>query len=535
MQRSTGSTIDRGVFGIAFAISAVFVLWGVFFTDNLAAVASAVLGFLIADFGWVFILSTFAFLIFVVFLAFSRYGRIRLGGDDDRPEFRTVSWIAMMFSVGMGIGLMFFGVAEPVSHLATPPHGLAEAGSEEAARLAMQYSYFHWALHPWAIYAVVGLALAYSTFRKGRSNLISSAFYPILGDRVDGSVGRAIDILAIFATLFGTATSLGLGALQINGGLNYLSDSIPLSTGVAIGVIVTMTVLFILSAISGVHRGIQWLSNLNMVLAVLLVLFLLVVGPTIFILNTFTESLGAYASNLVTMSFRTAAFGEAEWLVAYTLFYWAWWISWTPFVGTFIARISKGRTIREFVLGVLLVPSVVTFVWFSVLGGAAINLELSGPGGIADAVAESPAVALFATLSQFPLAVVMSGIAVILVALFFISGADAGAIVMGMLSSRGVLEPRRWVVVVWGALAGAVASICLLSGGLEGLQQAAIISAAPFVLVMIGICYSLFKELRAETLPGIVPEAPEPERATVRPSGAPTAQQTSRMDAETER
>jgi glycine betaine transporter len=440
-----------------------------------------------------------------------------------------------MFSVGMGIGLMFFGVAEPVSHLATPPHGLAEAGSEEAARLAMQYSYFHWALHPWAIYAVVGLALAYSTFRKGRSNLISSAFYPILGDRVDGSVGRAIDILAIFATLFGTATSLGLGALQINGGLNYLSDSIPLSTGVAIGVIVTMTVLFILSAISGVHRGIQWLSNLNMVLAVLLVLFLLVVGPTIFILNTFTESLGAYASNLVTMSFRTAAFGEAEWLVAYTLFYWAWWISWTPFVGTFIARISKGRTIREFVLGVLLVPSVVTFVWFSVLGGAAINLELSGPGGIADAVAESPAVALFATLSQFPLAVVMSGIAVILVALFFISGADAGAIVMGMLSSRGVLEPRRWVVVVWGALAGAVASICLLSGGLEGLQQAAIISAAPFVLVMIGICYSLFKELRAETLPGIVPEAPEPERATVRPSGAPAAQQTSRMDAETER
>ena len=534
MQRSTGSTIDRGVFGIAFAISAVFVLWGVFFTDNLAAVASAVLGFLIADFGWVFILSTFAFLIFVVFLAFSRYGRIRLGGDDDRPEFRTVSWIAMMFSVGMGIGLMFFGVAEPVSHLATPPHGLAEAGSEEAARLAIQYSYFHWALHPWAIYAVVGLALAYSTFRKGRSNLISSAFYPILGDRVDGSVGRAIDILAIFATLFGTATSLGLGALQINGGLNYLSDSIPLSTGVAIGVIVTMTVLFILSAISGVHRGIQWLSNLNMVLAVLLVLFLLVVGPTIFILNTFTESLGAYASNLVTMSFRTAAFGEAEWLVAYTLFYWAWWISWTPFVGTFIARISKGRTIREFVLGVLLVPSVVTFVWFSVLGGAAINLELSGPGGIADAVAESPAVALFATLSQFPLAVVMSGIAVILVALFFISGADAGAIVMGMLSSRGVLEPRRWVVVVWGALAGAVASICLLSGGLEGLQQAAIISAAPFVLVMIGICYSLFKELRAETLPGMVPEAPEPERATVRPSGAPAAQQTSRMDAETE-
>jgi glycine betaine transporter len=527
MRGSADSTIDRGVFGIAFVISAVFVLWGVFFTDNLSVVASTVLGFLIADLGWVFVLSTFAFLVFVVFLAFSRYGRIRLGGDDDRPEFKTVSWIAMMFSVGMGIGLMFFGVAEPISHLAAPPHGTATAGSEEAARVALQYSYFHWALHPWAIYAVVGLALAYSTFRKGRRNLISSAFYPILGDRVDGPVGKAIDILAIFATLFGTATSLGLGALQINGGMNYLWGAIPLSNGWAIGIIVVMTVAFILSAVSGVHRGIQWLSNINMVLAVLLVLFLLVVGPTVFILNNFTESIGAYASNLVTMSFRTAAFGEAEWLVAYTLFYWAWWISWTPFVGTFIARISKGRTIREFVLGVLLVPSVVTFIWFSVLGGAAINLELSGPGGIADAVVESPAVALFATLNQFPLAAVMSLIAIILVALFFISGADAGAIVMGMLSSRGVLEPRRWLVVVWGALAGAVASICLLSGGLEGLQQAAIISAAPFVLVMIGICYSLFKELRAEKLPDIVPEPPEPERAPIRPSGTPAPQQTS--------
>ncbi|MDQ3286289.1 MAG: BCCT family transporter, partial [Actinomycetota bacterium] len=255
MRSTADSTIDRGVFGIAFVISAVFVLWGVFFTDNLSVVASTVLGFLIADLGWVFVLSTFAFLVFVVFLAFSRYGRIRLGGDDDRPEFKTVSWIAMMFSVGMGIGLMFFGVAEPVSHLAAPPHGTATAGSEEAARVALQYSYFHWALHPWAIYAVVGLALAYSTFRKGRRNLISSAFYPILGDRVDGPVGKAIDILAIFATLFGTATSLGLGALQINGGMNYLWGAIPLSNGWAIGIIVVMTVAFILSAVSGVHRG----------------------------------------------------------------------------------------------------------------------------------------------------------------------------------------------------------------------------------------------------------------------------------------
>jgi glycine betaine transporter len=521
MRRSVSSLIDPGVFWVSVGISILFVIWGVFFTENLSAVASAVLGFLIDAFGWVFILATFGFLIFVCFLAFSRYGRIKLGADEDEPEFRTSSWVAMMFSVGMGIGLMFYGVAEPISHMSAPPNGLAKPGTEAAASLAMDYSYFHWALHPWAIYAVVGLSLAYFTFRKGKRNLISSAFYPILGERVEGPVGKAIDTLAIFATLFGTATSLGLGALQINGGLNYLWD-VPNSVAVAIVVIAVMTVLFILSAVSGVHRGIQWLSNLNM-------LFLLIVGPTVFILNTFTESIGGYLSNLVPMSFRTAAFSDADWLASWTIFYWAWWISWTPFVGTFIARISKGRTIREFVLGVLVVPSLVTFVWFAVLGGTAIHLELSGQGNISDAVSESPAVALFATLNQFPLAGLMSLIAVILVALFFISGADAGAIVMGMLSSRGILEPSKALVVVWGALAGAAAAILLLSGGLEGLQQAAIISAAPFVLVMICMCYSLFKELRAEPLPERR-FAPEPERAATRPRGIPAPQQSRALD-----
>src|SRR5918995_2542147 len=260
MRKLAGSTIDPGVFGVSLGISMLFVLWGVFFTDNLSAVASAVLGFLIDAFGWVFILATFGFLVFVVFLAFSRYGRIKLGADDDEPEFRTSSWVAMMFSVGMGIGLMFYGVAEPISHMSAPPNGLAKPGTEAAAGVAMEYSYFHWALHPWAIYAVVGLSLAYFTFRKGKRNLISSAFYPILGDRVDGPIGKTIDILAIFATLFGTATSLGLGALQITGGLNYLNDSIPPdSISWAMGIIAFMTVAFILSAVSGVHKGIQWL------------------------------------------------------------------------------------------------------------------------------------------------------------------------------------------------------------------------------------------------------------------------------------
>jgi glycine betaine transporter len=526
MRRSAGSTIDPGVFWISLGISILFVLWGVLFTDNLAAVASAVLGWLIASFGWVFILASFGFLCFAIFLAFSRYGRLRLGGDDEEPEFRTTSWVAMMFSAGMGIGLMFYGVAEPISHLTAPPHGLAKANTEAAAEVAMEYSYFHWAFHPWAMYAVVGLAIAYFTFRKGGPNLISAAFRPLLGDRVDGPAGKTIDILAIFATLFGSATSLGLGALQINGGLNYVWD-VPNTVPVAIIIIAVLTAAFVVSAVSGVHRGIQWLSNTNMVLAIILILFLFVLGPTVFILNTFVESLGGYLANLVPMSFRSGAFSSDSWLASWTIFYWAWWISWTPFVGTFIARISRGRTIREFVVGVLLIPSVVSFVWFAVLGGTAINLELRGVGNIADAVGEGPEVALFATLNQFPLAAVMSLLAVVLVALFFISGADAASVVMGMLSSKGTLNPGGLIVVVWGVLTGAAAAICLLAGGLEGLQTAAIISAAPFVLVMIGLCWSTFKELRSESLPGM---APEPERAASRPTGAPAPQQSRALD-----
>jgi glycine betaine transporter len=433
----------------------------------------------------------------------------------------------MMFSAGMGIGLMFYGVAEPISHLTAPPHGLAEAGTEGAAEVAMEYSYFHWALHPWAMYAVVGLAIAYFSFRKGGPNLISAAFRPLLGDRVDGPAGETIDILAIFATLFGSATSLGLGALQINGGLNYLWD-VSNSVTVAIIIIAVLTAAFVVSAVSGLHRRIQWLSNTNMVLAIILVVFLFVLGPTVFILNTFVESLGGYLANLVPMSFRSGAFSSDSWLATWTIFYWAWWISWTPFVGAFIARISRGRTIREFVVGVLLIPSVVAFVCFAVLGGTAINLGLARVGNIADAVGEGPEVALFATLNQFPLAAVMSLLAVVLVALFFISGADAASVVMGMLSSSGTLNPGS-LIVVWGVLTGAAAAICLLAGGLEGLQTAAIISAAPFVLVMIGLCWPILKELRSESLPGV---APEPERAAARPTGAAAPQQASSLERE---
>jgi glycine betaine transporter len=529
MQGSASRGIDPLVFWISAVISVAFVLWGVLATDNLAAVAGAALGYVISSFGWVFILSSFGFLAFAVYLALSRYGGIRLGGEDERPEFRTSSWIAMMFSAGMGIGLMFYGVAEPIYHLGTPPHGMAKANTPEAAQLAMETSYFHWAFHPWAMYAVVGLALAYFTFRKGMPSLISSAFYPILGERVNGPIGKTIDILAIFATLFGSATSLGLGALQINGGLRFLTG-VPSTNTVAIVIIAVLTLAFVLSAVSGVHRGIQWLANANMLLAVLLLLFIFLLGPTVFILNTFVESLGGYVGSLIPMSFRSGAFSDDAWLASWTIFYWAWWISWSPFVGTFIARISRGRTIREFVVGVILIPSVVSFVWFSILGGTALNLELAGTGNISEAVNNGLENALFSTLGQFPLAAVTSIIAMVLVALFFVSGADAASVVMGMLSSRGDIHPSRPVVIIWGSLTGAAAAVALLAGGLEGLQTVAILSAAPFVLVMIGLCVSVFRALRSEPVPDRVREpaaAPEPDRAISRPRGAAAPQQMS--------
>ncbi len=490
--------VDPWVFWPAVTISLGFVAWGSIGPTSLAAATKVVLAGIIEGFGWTFVVSTALFLIFSVYLACSRFGAIRLGADDETPEFSTASWVCMMFSVGMGIGLMFWGVAEPISHFGAPPHGLAEAQTREAALLAMKYSYFHWALHPWAIYSVVGLALAYFTFRKGYPNLISSAFRPLLGDAVNGPAGRAIDVLALFATLFGTATSLGLGAQQINSGMNYLWGT-GTSVGISLAIIAVMTVLFILSAVSGVGKGIQFLSSLNMVVAVFLLLFLAAVGPTVFILNTFAESIGDYLGDLVALSFRTAAFSDGAWLGGWTIFYWAWWISWAPFVGVFIARISRGRTIREFVIGVLLIPSAVTFIWFTVMGGAALYSELSGAGGLVEAVKEQgEAVALFALLAQYPAAVLSSTVAMFLVAVFFISGADAGSVVMGMLSSRGTLTPAKSVVVLWGVLAGASAAILLAMGGLSALQTAAIIVAAPFLVIMAGLCVSFYRALLDE-------------------------------------
>ncbi len=498
--------IDPVVFYVTGAIAIAFVVWGLVSTPSLGSASTNAQDWVITNTGWFFVLTSTFFVIFVIWLAASKYGRIPLGDDGEKPEFRTVSWIAMMFSAGMGIGLMFYGVAEPLSHFVSPPPGTSAAQSDEAFQTAMATTMFHWALHPWAIYAVVGIAIAYGTFRKGRSQLISSAFRPLIGARADGPVGRVIDILAIFATLFGSAASLGLGALQIGGGLKYNGWVDKPGKVVLVAIIVVLTIAFIFSAVSGVAKGIQWLSNTNMVLALVLAAFVFVAGPTLLILNLLPTALGDYASQMTEMASRTAASGDDEmksWLADWTIFYWAWWVSWTPFVGMFIARISRGRTIRQFVTGVLIVPSLVSLVWFAVFGGTAIDIQRR-TGDLVDAAgAVDSDSALFQMLDQLPIASVTTVLVMVLVGIFFVSGADAASIVMGTLSEKGSTEPSKRSVVFWGTVMGGVAAIMLVIGGndaLAGLQKITIVAAVPFVLVMAALCVSLYKDLQTDPM-----------------------------------
>ncbi|KNX39185.1 choline transporter [Luteipulveratus halotolerans] len=517
LRAGRGGGLDKVIFGVAAVVAVGFVIWGFALPDNLSDTSGSALSWVMESAGWAFVLLASLFVVFAIWLAASRYGNIPLGADDEEPEFKTVSWIAMMFSAGMGIGLMFWGVAEPLNYFSAPPPDTGiDPQTTEAMKTAMATTLFHWTLHPWAIYAVVGVAIAYGTFRKGRSQLISSAFRSLLGDRTDGPIGKVIDMLAIFATLFGSAASLGLGALQIGAGLeaNGWVDKVGKVSLVAI--ITVLTICFILSAVSGVSRGIQWLSNINMVLALALALFVFVVGPTVFILDLLPTSFGSYIDNLPGMAARTDASGDAElakWLSSWTVFYWAWWISWTPFVGMFIARISRGRTIRQFVTGVLLVPSVVSLVWFAIFGGSAIDVQrdskdlVQNVKGVATVNSDT---ALFQLLDHYPIASVTTVLVMVLVGIFFVSGADAASIVMGSLSERGTLEPSRPTVIFWGVLTGGVAAVMLLAGfaenaddpgaALTSLQNITIVAALPFVVVMAAMCVALVKDLQADPM-----------------------------------
>jgi len=486
---------DHLVFNVSVIIILLIVLVGAIAPATLKEGTASVQSFITDSFGWYYLIVVTFFVIICLYLLISPVGKIKLGKPDDKPEFSRLAWLAMLFSAGMGIGLVFYGTAEPLSHYAisSPTN---EIGTDQGIKDAMRYTYFHWGIHAWAVYGIVALSLAYTTFRKGGKTLISSTLKPLLGNSMEGRAGRIIDIIAVFATVTGIATTLGFGAVQINGGLSFLYD-IPSTFLTQFIIIVIVTVLFLLSALTGLGKGIKILSNTNMILAFVLFLIVFIMGNTVFILNLFTDTIGSYLQNLVRMSFRIAPLnGEnRQWIDAWTIFYWAWWIAWSPFVGIFIARISKGRTIREFITFVLFIPSVIGFLWFSVFGGNAMYLEHKGLGTISTFATEET---LFALLEHYPLSALLSLLAILLVAVFFITSADSGTFVLGMLSANGVQNPSNRIKVIWGVLLTTISLVLLYSGGLDGLQNMMIIAALPFSLIMILMTVSLLKEVHQE-------------------------------------
>ena len=484
------------VFWIALALVILAAAYGALAPGNFAEVTGNIEGFLTTSFGWYYLLVVSVMVLFCLFFLISPMGQIKLGKDTDKPEYSFITWISMLFSAGMGIGLVFWGSAEPLSHFAIDP-ATAEPGSAEAFRESMRFTFFHWGIHAWAIYGVVAMVLAYFQFRKGEPGLISATLKPIFGDKMKGPWGILIDVIAIFATAIGVATTLGFGAIQINGGLAFLFDGIEsdnFTTQVIIVAIVT--VLFSISAWSGLSKGIKYLSNTNMVLAIALLVLVVILGPTLLILNTFTDTIGSYLQNLAQMSFRTAPANseERQWIDGWTIFYWAWWISWAPFVGIFIARVSKGRTIRQFLTGVLLIPAFISFIWFAAFGTTAMDVQSSG----IDLTGLLTEETLFAVFNELPMGVILSVIAVLLITTFFVTSADSATFVLGMQSTNGSLNPVNTVKLTWGIAQSLIAVVLLSTGGLGALQTSLIIAAFPFSFIMLLMMGSFYKSLSLE-------------------------------------
>ncbi|ANU25903.1 glycine betaine uptake BCCT transporter [Planococcus versutus] len=484
------------VFWIALALVLVAIGYGAFAPDNFAEVTGNIESFLTTSFGWYYLLIVSIIVLFCLFFLISPVGQIKLGKDSDKPEFSFGTWIAMLFSAGMGIGLVFWGAAEPLSHFAIDP-ATAEPGTAEAMRESMRFSFFHWGIHAWAIYAVVALALAYAQFRKGEPGLISATLKPIFGDKMKGPWGVLVDVIAVFATVVGVATTLGFGAIQINGGLAFLFDGVPADNfTVQLIIIGIVTVLFMISAWSGLSKGIKYLSNTNMVLAVVLLAAVIILGPTLLIMNMFTDTIGTYFQNIIEMSFRAGPIdGEnRSWIDGWTIFYWAWWISWSPFVGIFIARVSKGRTIRQFLLGVLMIPTFISFLWFAAFGTTAIDVQQSG----VDLTGLLTEERLFAVFGELPLGVLLSVIAVFLITTFFVTSADSATFVLGMQTTGGSLYPQNTVKLTWGVAQSAIAVILLSTGGLDTLQTVLIIAAFPFSIIILLMMTSFYKAVTIE-------------------------------------
>jgi len=471
------------------------VLWGVVAPDHMASVFDTLLAAVTRNFGWLYLWVVLGLVVFALFAAFSRYGNMKLGGEDEEPEFSVVSWFSMLFAAGMGIGLVFWGVAEPISHYSSAPPGLVSA-TPEAANAAMRYVFFHWGVHPWAVYAVVALGIAFFQYRRNGTALISTVTeaLPIPGIR---RLSPLVNGIAVVATAFGVAASLGVGALQINSGLHAVFG-LEISDRNQVIIIVTTSAMFIFSAVSGVEKGVKLLSNTNMIFAVILALTVFIMGPTVAIVDTLSNTMGSYLSEIVRMSLRATPFRDSSWVGTWTIFYWAWWISWSPFVGLFIARVSRGRTIREFILGTVLAPSLAAFIWFSIFGGTALYMEIWQHVPLSEAVKTDMSTALFTMFNAMPFGTVMSVVATVLVIVFFVTSGDSAVLVLGMMSDNGNPNPAARSKVMWGVLVAGIAISLLLAGGLKAVQSATILFALPFSLVIILMTVSLYRAMRED-------------------------------------
>ncbi len=503
-KKVTRSDEKKSIFGLevngpVFFISSFFIILSIVLTlvfeKQAETVFSDIQNAVANNADWFFIMCVNIFLVFLIYLALGPFGKMRIGGLKAKPEFKTLSWFAMLFSAGMGIGLLFFSVGEPIMHFNTPP--TAEAGTAAAAKEAMNFTFLHWGFHAWGVYALVGLALSYFTYTRGLPLTIRSIFYPFLGDKIYGKIGDAIDIFAVLATLFGLATSLGFGVQQIASGLDHVFN-VPSGITTQVILIAGITLVATISVVLGVDKGVKILSEWNMRVALVLLVLALILGPTIFIFRSFVENTGSYLFNFIEISSWSETFTGGSWQNDWTVFYWGWWIGWSPFVGMFIARISKGRTIREFILGVLLVPSLVTFFWMSAFGSVAIQDAMGGDMSIVDAVNDDIATALFVFFEDYPLSMVINVVAVILIAGFFITSSDSGSLVIDSLTSGGKIDAPKGQRIFWAVTEGTVAAVLLIGGGLQALQTATIVTGLPFAFILLIMCYSLYKGLKED-------------------------------------
>ncbi|MED4203889.1 BCCT family transporter [Neobacillus mesonae] len=499
----------KAVFYISLILSLGLISVGVFAPKSLESFSNSSLSFIYNNLGWFILGSVFLFFAFCMYIGLSKFGHIRLGDDDDRPEYKTGTWIGMLFSASIGISLVFWGVAEPVSYYVDPPFG--QAASEQSAKLAMQFVFLHWGVSAWACYALVGVSLAFFQFRKKLPASLSSVFYPLVGDKIRGTFGKVIDIIVILSIVIGIATSLGFGTLQVNTGVNYLWG-IPVNINIQALIIIVVTFIYVGSTVSGLQGAMKHLSNLNMFLAFALLGFVLFLGPTQSIFKIFFQGIGDYVQNFIGMSFRTEPYNDGKWISSWTLFYFGWWIAWAPLVGSFVARISKGRTIKEFMFGAVFIPVLGSFFWFSVMGGSALHLiQNMGKQALATAVSTDVTSALFKFFDYFPMGTFLSILAMVLVLVFFITSANSAVFVLGMISENGNPNPTHLTKIIWGIVIAAISVVLIMTGGLAGLQSALVATAVPLAILMIFMCYSTLKGLKEELI-----VTPNPSSKTVK-------------------